>query len=230
MLKGALTASSQPRSSPHAASAPPGARRARHRRRIGQAQRCVAPHPQTSARAPTVRDSAVTGTAGSKSRSVSPATAESRWPAITIRRCSGPAPLSAAISPSRRASRAMSLSISAPRSRQRVRVVLEPGDGFGGSQGTARRLRVVGGDDPPEFVERAAEPLPILLREFRPLRAEETARRPIANASRRANIAKLRYAARKLSRASAKVIRRIDAAARNGLNAPHRSSALGHGH
>ncbi len=59
--------------------------------------------------------------------------------------------------------------------RQRVGVVLQPGDAFGRRQRTARRLRVERGDDPAELVERAAEPLTVLLREFRPLRADETA-------------------------------------------------------
>ncbi len=176
MLKSALTPSSTrglrltPRR-PFAA-----ARRARNRRRIGQAQRCVAPHPQISARAPTIRDSEVTGTAGSKSRSVSLAIEESKSPAIAIRRRSGPASLQLRdFALQARFARDVAFDVRAALARQRVRVVLQPGDAFGGRQGTARRLRVERGDDPPEFVERAAEPLAILLREFRPLRAEETA-------------------------------------------------------
>jgi hypothetical protein len=37
----------------------------------------------------------------------------------------------------------------------------------------ARRLGVELGDDPPKLVERAAGPLAILLRELRPLRADQ---------------------------------------------------------
>jgi len=105
----------------------------------------------------------VTGTAGSKLRSVSPAIAGSKSPAITTRRSSGPAsfhlrdvPLQARFTgdvafdvraASRASVSALSFSALCPRR--------------GSANGSPpRRERL---DDPPEFVERAAEALTILL-------------------------------------------------------------------
>ena len=55
----------------------------------------------------------------------------------------------------------------------RVGIVLESGDGFGGRQGTLGRVVVEDADYAREFVDRARQPLTILLRELGRLRCDE---------------------------------------------------------
>ena len=56
----------------------------------------------------------------------------------------------------------------------RVGIVLESGDGFGGRQGTLGRVVVEDADYAREFVDRAGEPLTILLRELGRLRCDKS--------------------------------------------------------